>query len=486
MESHIKDAIFKIQDSKFKKKLVTCDLKLKSLMLVTRYSLLVTVLLATGCWLPADVYGQDRQRIVLNLEQCIRKAIEVSPEIGEARYEEEVYKYRKMQADSAMYPQIELFAITGPSPEARKSDFLRTDVKSTSINGVFGSVEVTLIQPIYTFGKIAGYREAALSGIKVAQAGTDKKTSDIVLRTKELYYSLLLAMDMRNLVLKIKDDLIDAIKKAERQIEIGSPWADEANLFKLRAFLGEVERNLNEAEKGAALARDALITIMGLPRDIDFDIADSTLTPEDKIPAELAQYLRNAKKMRPEFIQLKEGLNARNALVRAERSGFYPQLFVGLRASAAGATNRDRINNPYVFDHFNHAYGALFMGLKWSIDFGITKGRVKEAEAEYYKLTEKKRFAEGAIPFQVRKAYLDFQEAEKNIVALEKAHKNARKWVVTAMLNFDMGIGEAEEIGEAAVIYAQTKANYIRSVFNHRMSFANLLYAAGMDLVDIK
>lgn len=451
--------------------------------LAIHYSLLVAfIILAVS-----SASAQDtKQKIVLNLEQCIKKAIEVSPEIREAQYEEEVYKAKKMQADSAVYPQIELLAIAGPSPEAKERDFLRTDVKSTTINGVFGSVEVTLVQPIYTFGKIAGYREAALSGIKVAQAGTDKKTSDIILRTKELYYSLLLAMDLRNLVLEIKDDLLDSIKKAERQIEIGSPWADEANLYKLRAFLGEVERNLNEAEKGMALARIALITSLGLPRDVDFDIADSTLTPEDRVPEELALYLRNATEMRPEFIQLKEGLNARNALVIAERSGFYPQLFVGLKASAAGATNRDRIDNPYVLDYFNHAYGTAFMGIKWSIDFGITEGKVTEAEAEYYKLTEKKKFAKEAIPFQVRKAYLDFQEAEKNIIELEKAYKNARKWVVTALLNFDMGIGEAKEIGEAAAIYAQTKANYIRSVFNHRMSFANLLYAAGMDLKEIK
>jgi outer membrane protein TolC len=451
--------------------------------LVIHYLLLVTfIILAVSAASAQDT----KPKTVLNLEQCIKKAIEVSPEIGEARYEEEVYKSKKMQADSAVYPQIELLAIAGPSPEAKESNFFRTDVKSTTINGVFGSVELTLIQPIYTFGKIAGYREAALSGIKVAQAGTDKKTSDIILRTKELYYSLLLAMDLRNLVLEIKDDLLDSIKKAEQQIEIGSPWADEANIYKLRAFLGEVERNLNEAEKGMALARDALITSLGLTRDIDFDIADSTLTPEDRIPEELARYLRNAKEMRPEFIQLKEGLNARNALVIAERSGFYPQLFVGLRASAASATNRDRIDNPYIFDYFNHAYGTAFMGIKWSIDFGITEGRVAEAETEYYKLAEKKKFAEEAIPLQVRKAYLDFQEAEKNIAELEKAYKNARKWVVTALLNFDIGVGEAKEIGEAAAIYAQTKANYIRSIFNHRMSFANLLYAAGMDLKEIK
>ncbi len=43
----------------------------------------------------------------------------------------------------------------------------------------------------------------------MARAGVDKKTSDIILRTKEFYYGLLLAKDMRNLVLEIRDELVD-------------------------------------------------------------------------------------------------------------------------------------------------------------------------------------------------------------------------------------------------------------------------------------
>ncbi len=452
---------------------------------VARYSLLVTVF---SCLLLSAAYAQDNRKIVLNLDQCIKKAIEVSPEIGEAHYDEEVYKSKKLQADSAVYPQIEVLAITGPSPEAKReyiSPSINTSV-ATTVNGIFGSADVTLIQPVYTFGKISSYREAASSGIKVAKAGVDKKTSEIVLRTKELYYSLLLAKDMRNLVLEVKDELVESIKKTEKQIEIGSPWADEVNLFKLRAFLGEVDKNLNETEKGIALAKDALATSIGLPRGTDFDTDELSLTPEIRIPEDLNNYLKNAVELRPEFIQLKEGLNARNALVDVEKSNYYPHLFVGLKASVAGATNRDKVDNPYIYDSFNHSYGAVFMGLKWSIDFGITEGRVKEAMAEYHKLIEKKKFADEAIPFQVRKAYLDMEEAKKNIVETEKAYKNARKWLVAAVANFDMGIGDAKEVADAAMAYAQMKANNLRSIYNHRMSFANLLYATGMDLKEIR
>lgn len=439
------------------------------------------------------VYGQDgtlkegKQKIVLNLDQCIKKAVEISPEIGESRYEEEVYKSKKMQADSAVYPQIEVIAITGPSPRARGNQvFSPDDSTRPALSGIFGSADVKLIQPIYTFGKISSYKEAALSGIKVARAGVDRKTSDLILRTKQLYYSLLLARDIRNLVLEIRDELVDTIKKLEKQIEIGSPWAEEVHLYKLRAFLGEVEKSLNEAEKGNSLAKDALMTNIGLSMAMEFDIADSSLTPEGKMPDDLKNYIKNAIELRPEFIQLKGGLNAKNALIKAEKSNFYPQLFIGITASIADASNRDRVTNPFIYDYFRHSYGAAFLGLKWSFDFGITKGKVNEAQAEYNKLLEKKRFADEAIPLDVTKAYLDLEEANKNIPETENAYKNAKKWLVAAVANFDLGVGEAREIADAAIAYAQIRADYLRSLYNQRLAFANLSYATGIDLKEMK
>ncbi len=423
-------------------------------------------------------YGSDKS--VYNLNECIKKALDFSPEVQESIYEEEVYKAKRMQADSALYPQIEVLAVTGPAPEAKREDFLRTDVSSSRINGVFGSLDVMLIQPIYTFGKISSYRDAASKGLRAAQASSAKKKSDIILRTKELYYSLLFARDMRNLVMEIKDQFTHSIKKTEKQLEIKAPWADEVNIFKFRAFLGEAEKNLNEIDKNIAFISDALKTSMGLSREKTFEIADASLTPEEKALDSLGIYLKNAEDLRAEFIQLREGVGAKKALVEAERSNYFPQIFLGVKASLASASNRDKIKNPYISDYFNHGYGAAFVGLKWSYDFGITKGRVGEAEAEYLKLVSKKRFADEAIPLQVKKAYLDFEEARKNIPELERAHTNAKKWLVSAVANYDLGVGEANDIADAAAAYALTRTNYLKSMLNHRMSYAILLYSAGL------
>lgn len=454
---------------------------------ITAFFTSLVILMFSTPVLCQDNPKEERKQRIFTLQQCISKATKISPEIGEARYEEEIYKSKKVQADSVVFPQIELIAVTGPSPRARGDQVSSPDdITRPTINGIFGSADVTLIQPLYTFGKISSYREAASSGVKVAKAAVDKKTSDIILRVKELYYSLLLARDMRNLVLEIRDELTVSIEKIERQLEIGSPWAEEVQLYKLRAFLGTVEKKLNETEKGIVLAEEVLMAHLGIPQGTDFDIADTSLTPEEKRPEMLKNYIMNAQELRPEFIQLQEGLYAKNELIKAEKSNYYPEIFLGLSASIADATNRTRITNPFIYDYFSRTYGAAFIGLKWSIDFGITKGKVQEAEAEYHKLLEKKRFADSAIPLEVKKAYLDLKEAVESIPKTENGYRNAKKWLIAAIANFDLGIGEAKEIADAAVIYAQLKASYLRSLYNQKIAFATLSYATGVDLKDIQ
>lgn len=435
---------------------------------------------------PLGIFAEGKkEKVVLGLDECIKRAVELSPEIGEARYEVEMYEGKKMQADYSRYPQIDFLAITAPSPRARGDQVSSPDDQDHPvISGIFGRSELTLIQPIYTFGKISNFRNAAEGGIKVSKAGVSKNTSDIILRTKQLYYGFLLTKELKSFILEIREELVEAIDKVEKQLNAGSPWADEIDEYKLKTFLGEVDKNLNEIEKNMAIAKDALKTSAGAPKEADFDIADGSLLPEDEPVITLEEGINKARLLRPEFIQLREGIKAREALVKAEKSNYYPMLFAGARATLAGATNRDRLHNPFVYDELNQSYGAVFLGLKWTIDFGITKGKVMEAEAEYKKLLEKKRFADEGIPFQVRKVYSEIKEAKQSIAATESAHRNAKKWLVAAVANFDMGVGEAKEIAEAVKMYAFSRAGNLQSIYNEKIAYANLYYLTGMDTAE--
>ncbi|MGB9709910.1 MAG: TolC family protein [Thermodesulfovibrio sp.] len=446
-----------------------CSGKFKILIIFT------VVLLSSVC------FAEDK--VIVDLKGCIERAVKFHPELGEYKQDIEIYKAKLSEAQAAVFPQIELMALAGPSPEARKeaiSPEIRTDVKSTTINGVFGMITMQLLQPIYTFGKISGYKKAAQGGIKVSEAELEKKRSEIILKTKELYWSLSMIRDLRMLANEIKDELEKAIKRTEEDLKKDIPSTDELTLYKLKTYLGEVKRNLNEIDKNEAIIIEALKFMTGTPQNTKLEIITEPLKYEEAYirPDEL---IAKAFQLRPEMIQIKEGLKAKQALVDVEKSNFYPQIFFFIKGSLAGATNRDRIHNPYISDPLNDSMLAAVVGMKLNIDFGITKGKVREARIEYQKILEKKKLAEQGIPVQIMKAYYELEEATKSARDMEDAYQNAKKWLITAQANLDMGLGETKDLADAVLAYATTRVNHLKALYNQKMAIANLLQASGLD-----
>lgn len=423
------------------------------------------------------------ETITLDLKGCIERVVKFNPELGETKKEIEIYKAKVSQAESAVYPQIELTLVGGPSPKAEKdalTPVIRTDVKSTTINGIFGMFSVQAIQPIYTFGKISGYKEAAERGVKVSEAALEKKRSELILKTKELYWNLALLRELRTLATEIKKELDKAIEKTEQDLKKEIPSSDELTVYKLRTYLGEVKRNLNEIDKNESIIIEALKFMTGIPSNQNLKVITPSLHYEEAI-INIEELKAKSLQLRPEMAQIREGLKAKEALIDVERSSLYPQIFAMFKGNLSGATNRDRIHNPYISDPLNSSYLAVLFGMRLNIDFGITNGKIREAQLEYEKLLEKKKFAEVGIPLEITKAYLEYLEATKNAKDLEDAFQNAKKWLVAVDANLDMGIAETKDIADAVLAYATTRVNHLRALYNQKMALANLLKASGLD-----
>ena len=126
-----------------------------------------------------------------------------------------------------------------------------------------------------------------------------------------------------------------------------------------------------------------------------------------------------------------------------------------------------------------HSQGGFFLGLKWHFDFGMTEGRIDEARAEHMQLIYKKDFADLGIPFQVRKAYEEFKTATENIKNTKDAYRNARRWLVTAVANLDLGIGEVVQLTQAFILYIEFRVENFRAIHAQRVALANLDFATG-------
>ena len=229
---------------------------------------------------------------VYTLKDLIQRALATSPEIRQSQRGAEVALAKKDQADAARFPQIELTAVVGPSPRARGTvEGGSPDRKDNPVvTNVFERIEMTLVQPLYTFGKITGFREAAAEGVKVDKAKVEEKAADLVLRIKELYYGRLLADDLLGLIDEIRGDLDKAIEKTERQLKADAPGVDEVDLYKLKAFRGEILKNRNEAQKGFDLATTGLRTFAGLDpgQSLELDAGGLDATPRKVEPEDQA------------------------------------------------------------------------------------------------------------------------------------------------------------------------------------------------------
>ena len=175
---------------------------------------------------------------------------------------------------------------------------------------MFGLATVSLVQPLYTFGKIDSLREAAAHGIAVSQAQVNERATKVAMLVYEAYYGSLLAVSLENLALEIGDQLNSSLEKIRRQLDAGAPGVDNIDRLKLETFQGELEKQLNDIREGKALAQIGLRTLLNLDPTQPIELTDKTLEPQVREPVSLEQYLTDANQLRPEFTQAREGVKA--------------------------------------------------------------------------------------------------------------------------------------------------------------------------------
>jgi outer membrane protein len=437
---------------------------------------------------PSRVQAQQgAPAMVVSLEDAVTKAVQFSPQIKEDEFGVLLRQSQLRQANAARFAQLEITLVVGPSPRARGNQITSPDSKlSPKITGVFARSFFDIVQPLYTFGKIKSFREAATHGIAVSKAQVQQKATEVAMMVYEIYYGYQLATALENLALEIGDQLTTTLDKVRRQLEAEAPGVDNIDLFKLQTFQGELDKQLNDIRQGKALALTGLHTLMGLPPDTSLALADTDLRTQVRDVAPLDRYLSDAHHLRPEFTQAREGVKAFEALVRAAKSEYYPVFFLSVSGSTAISSNRDLFTNPFVFDVLNDDLVVPLLGVQWKYNLGITAGKVDEAKAKLGQVQQKHALAEQGIPFQVRQAHLELQQHQANIDATRKGFQNARKWLVAALSNFDLGIGEGKDVADAAVAYARMRAAYFQSVYNYNLALVKLDHAAGRDVAMVQ
>lgn len=435
---------------------------------------------------PAWATQPQQQKLVLGLQEMVQRAIDASPEVAGSLNQVEMVQNDLAQVQAAYRPQLDVTAITGPSSEAVEPLVVNgriTDPSpATTLSniGIFGRLDFTVTQPLYTFGKLSNRKLAAQHGVTASQWEVIRKQAEIALRVKQLYYALILAGDGISVSKNVDSFFEDASKRIQRLLELDSPNVSPSDRYQLDARRAIAVRGRAASEKGYRVAYFGLKSLIRLPEPVGFEPADRNLRIDANELPELQTYIRRARDDRPEFRQINEALEARKYEVKAARSDQYPSLFLALQGSFAGAPNRDTIDSPYIEDQFNHAEAGLVAGLEWHFDFGIMSARVRKKRAEYARMRNTKASAELNIPIQVAQLYEEVREWKRAAQAYHDASVAARKWVITAISDFEFGVGTADNMIKAIEKYGENEGDYLESLYEYHLSLAQLDHATGV------
>lgn len=449
---------------------------------------LTRILLAAGVLLTALPSAAD----TINLQQAVEMSLAADPRIKEREQVVEAARAMVKEVEGNAGWRLSANAFVGLAPKV-DGGFYQNGAESCTafpctprsdgdhINGIsdWTHLDFALIKPLFTFGKIEHYGDAAQGNVDLKQGELAQTRGNTVYDTKRAYYGYLTARDSRVFLEDMQDRLNRAIGSVERNLKDENGESKQSDLYALQTAKGLLAKYVSQARAIEKISLDGLKVLTGVGLKEELTVADDRIAPVPFPQLDLAEYQARALQDRPEMRELEAGLRARRALVAAKKADRMPDVYAGVIGQANYASRRDRLDNPYVYDPFNNGGLTPVVGVKWDTVFGTASARVDQAQAELEALNHKKAFAVAGIPFEVGEAYVNAQANFKAQHDLAEGAAAARRWMVASLADLSAGMESADKVADAIKNYVLVQTEYLRTVNDYNMNVAQLARLTG-------
>ncbi|HEU5056913.1 MAG TPA: TolC family protein [Kofleriaceae bacterium] len=415
----------------------------------------------------------------LNLAELTRRA-RAGPRAEAARFATRAAEGRITEARGARFPRLELRALVAPSPDISCLDDACTTTSpqepTLALDGLYGGLDVTLYQPLFTFGKLAaaerGARHAA-AALKSAEAAV---AGDIEVEAARAYYGLKLAREMTAEL----EDGVAALDTARRQVAeqlaAGRGSVTVQDRLRLDTVMAEARIRLAEAAEAEATALAAVRALAGDPTG---DIDSAPLEPDAIALEPAARYAERALAGRSELAALRHAAAGAGSLADLEKARFLPDFLLLGTVNWARAGGVDNPPSAFARDPYNTTGAGVVAALRWNLEPFGQAGRLAAARARQGEAGAQLRAAGEAVRVDVARAHAQAQGARAKLEAAADGEKSARGWVASVLQGEAIGVVEARELADAYVAYFALRARYLQAVHDWNLAVVRLRRASG-------
>jgi outer membrane protein TolC len=408
----------------------------------------------------------------LTLDQVIAKAM-VSPRVQMAESDRDAAAARVSEADAARLPRVKGTAYATISPEIRCVNTECTETEphnfAWNFHGFFGSAQLDLTQPVYTFGKISHSRSAARAGLQAQQALAHEAAGDAAADAAKAYWGLKLARELGYML----DDGIETITKAQEGFDKRTDVTIQ-DRQRVAVLLAEAKAQRADAAQGEAQALAGLRAITNTP---DADIDDSELAPLERPIDEVR--IAEAARNRPQSVAAAAGARAADELAASQAAYYFPDLALVGSAVISRAQGVDDPPSAFANDPYNRSGVGLVLALQWQIEPWTVKARTDRARAEAHKMRAQSELAALGAAYDAQTAASEARSAKAKVAATTEGEKAARAWLASVLQNEAVGTAEAKDLADAYIAWFQMKARWAQAVYQWNVAVVRVGRATG-------
>lgn len=420
-----------------------------------------------------DVSAQE----VFDLEGAINYALAHNGLIEASKYGTEALEAKMRQAEWAKWPHTELKLFSAPMAGQRGNPQKGyTDIHDL---GVFFQVDFTGVLPLYTFGKLTHLKNAAKLGVEVGKAQEEIVKSEVIFRVKKGFVGLQGATEILEMIREGREYL----DKAERYLREreNDPSYDPVDKLKLKVYDAQVKAKEIEARRAVEMAKFALKTVLGIPieNDVDFNVMPLETIPVPK-NLKVEELEERALKTRPEIVALRKGVSAKQEEVALRKSSFYPEFFLAGQVKYSYSDVADPQDSPFAYDPYNTYTVGGGLGLKWDFEIGKKIGELKEAQSSLKKLETELKELENATRLEIRKLFMEMEDARVMVLAQKEAMEAARGWVIAKTDLYENGLCDLTDVLTGLVQFFQTRLEHAKAIQDFNNAVIALEKAVGI------
>ena len=417
-----------------------------------------------------------------NILEIYNEALENDPTYKSAEYSYLADKQIVVQGRAALLPSITL------SGSTNWNEYYQNDILQQEYNSFSKSARIS--QPLFRLDTWFNFKRSK-SLTTAAEADFAYQQQNLLLRTAELYFGVLRAIDNLNASISEEKAIKKQLDQAQQRYEVGLSAITGVQEAQLAFDLSKAARINNEGNLFSA--REALNALIG--REIfSLDELGENLSVSSPFPNSKEDWVKTALENNYQLKAAYLRKDAAKSNARSAASNHLPKIDI-VGSGSESETNQfnyegfeingQGIPVPAVTGRRNYAIQMsipIFQG-------GAVSSRRKQAYSQYNEADENSLFTERRIIQEVRSQFSNVVTLVANVTAQEQAVISATSALEATQVGYKVGTRNIVDLLQAEKNLYSAEKNLANAKYDYILANLRLALAAGTispsDIVEI-